>query len=144
MKPLLCLQVNLQHKCTTMNNLVQMMSENKIDFVFVQEPYTIRNNLARIPKPLRTYVSENERKRSALLVNNKEIAVVLITQLSDEDFTVAEISYRNTKFYRRGLYFDITEGMEVNISKTEQILNYLKGQGLLISVDSNAGSKTME
>ena len=99
MKPLRYLQVNLQHKRAATNNLVQIMSENQIDFAFVQEPYIIRHNLAGIPKSLRTYVSGNERKRSALLVNNKEIDVILITQLSDEDCIVAEISYTNTKFY---------------------------------------------
>ena len=38
------------------------MSENKIDLAFVQEPYTIRNSLAGIPKPLRTYVSGNDQR----------------------------------------------------------------------------------
>ena len=50
MKPLRCLQVNLQHKRAATSNLVHMMSENKIDLAFVQEPYIIRNNLAGIPK----------------------------------------------------------------------------------------------
>jgi Holliday junction resolvasome RuvABC ATP-dependent DNA helicase subunit len=50
MKPLRCLQVNLQHKRAAMSSLVQMMSENQIDLAFVQEPYIIHNNLARIPK----------------------------------------------------------------------------------------------
>jgi Holliday junction resolvasome RuvABC ATP-dependent DNA helicase subunit len=85
MKPLHCLQVNLQHKRAAMNNLVQMMSEYQTALAFVQEPYIIRNDLARISKSLRTYASGNERKRSALLVNNKEIDIVLITYLSDED-----------------------------------------------------------
>jgi hypothetical protein len=85
MKPLRCLQVNLQHKRAATNNLVQMMSERQIDLAFLQEPYIIRNHLAGIPKSLRTYVSGNGRKRSALLVNNKEIDAVLITQHSDED-----------------------------------------------------------
>jgi hypothetical protein len=117
MKPLRCLQVNLQHKRAATSNLVQIMSENKIDLAFVQEPYIIRNNLAGIPKSLRTYVSGNGRKRSALLVNNKEIDVVLITQLSDEDCIVTEISYGNTKFYGISSYFDITEDIEINIRK---------------------------
>jgi hypothetical protein len=108
----------------------------------VQEPYIIRNHLAGIPKSLRTYVSGNGRKRSALLVKNKEIDVVLITQLSEEDCIVAEISCRNKTFYGISCYFDITEDIEINISKTEQILNYSKGQGLLIAVDSNARSRT--
>jgi len=142
MKPLQCLQVNLQHNRAATNNLVQMMSENQIDLAFVQEPYSIRNNLAGIPKLLRTYLSGNGRKQSTLLVNNKEIDVVLIAQFSDEHCTVAEISYRNTKFYGISLYFDITEDIETNIRKTEQILNYSKGQGLLIAADSNARSKT--
>jgi len=80
MKPLRCLQVNLQHNRAATSNLVQIISENKIDLAFVQEPYIIRNNQAGIPKSLRTYVSGNGRKRSALLVNNKEIDVVRHTR----------------------------------------------------------------
>jgi hypothetical protein len=59
MKPLRCLQVNLQHKRAATNNLVQTISESQIDLAFLQEPYIIRNNLAGIPKSLRTYVSGN-------------------------------------------------------------------------------------
>jgi hypothetical protein len=81
-----------------------MMSDNQIDLAFVQEPYNIRNHLAGIPKSLRIYVSGDGRKRSALFVNNKEIDVVLITQFSDEDCVVAEISYSNTKCYGISLY----------------------------------------
>jgi len=107
MKLLRCLQVNLQQKRAAMSSLVQLMSENQIDLAFVQEPYIIRNNLAGIPKLLRTYMSGNGKKRSALLVNNKEIDVILITQLFN-DCIVAEISCRNTKFYGISSYFDIT------------------------------------
>ena len=117
------------------------MSDNEIDLAFVQEAYNIQNHLAGIPKSIRTYVSGDGRKRSALFVNNKTIDV-LITQFSDEDCVVAELSYRNTKFYKTSLYFDITEDIEINIRKTEEILNYLTGQGLLIAADSNVRSKT--
>jgi len=119
-----------------------MINENQIDLVFVQEPYIIRNNLAGIPKSLRTYVCGNGRKRSALLVNNKERYVVFITQLSGENCIVVEICYGNFKFYGICLYFDITEDIEINIRKIGHILNYSKGQGLLIAADSNARSKT--
>jgi len=60
----------------------------------------------------------------------------------NEESIVTEISYKNTKFYERSLYFHITEDIEINIRKTEQILNYSKGQGWLIAADSNARSKT--
>ena len=55
---------------------------------------------------------------------------------------MAEISYRYTKFYGISSYFDITGDIEINIRKTVQILNYSKGQDLLIAADSNARSKT--
>jgi len=55
---------------------------------------------------------------------------------------VADISYRNTKFYGISSYFDTTEDIEINIRKTEQILNHSKGEGLLIAADSNARNKT--
>jgi len=71
MKPLWCLQVNY-NTCAAMNNLVQMMSENQIDLAFVKEPYIIHNVLVGIPKSLRTFVSGNGRKQSALLVNHKD------------------------------------------------------------------------
>jgi len=119
-----------------------MMSENKIVLAFVQEPYIIRNNLAGIPKSLRIYVSGNGRKRSALLVNNKEIDVVLNTQLSYEDSLLTEISKGNTKSYGISSYFEITEDIQINIRKIEHILNYSKGQVLLIATNSNGRSKT--
>jgi len=62
MRPLGCLQVNLQHKHAATNNLVRMMSDNQIDLAFVQEPYNICSHLAGIPKSLRTYVSGDGRK----------------------------------------------------------------------------------
>ena len=142
MKPFRCLHGNLQHKRVATRNLVQMMSENKIVLAFVQEPYIIRNNLAGIPKSLRIYVSGNGRKRSALLVNNKEIDVVLNTQLSYEDSLLTEISKGNTKSYGISSYFEITEDIQINIRKIEHILNYSKGQVLLIATNSNGRSKT--
>jgi len=119
-----------------------MINENKIDLAFVQKPYIVGNNLAGIPKSLRSYVCGNGRKRPAPLVNNKEIDLLLVTQLSDEDCVVVEISYGNFKFYGISSYFDITEDFEINTRKIEHILNYSKGQGLLIAADTNARSKT--
>jgi hypothetical protein len=52
---------------------------------------------------------------------------MLITQYSDEDCVVAEITYWNTKFNGMSLYFDVTEDIEINIRKTEQNFKLHKG-----------------
>jgi hypothetical protein len=54
---------------------------------------------------------------------------------------VAEITYRNKILWNKFIFFT-TEDIEINIRKTEQILNYIKGQGVLIVADRNARSKT--
>jgi hypothetical protein len=114
-KHLRFLQANLQHKRAATYNLIQMMSENHIDLAFIQEPYIICNSLAGIPISLQTYVTGNGRKRAAVLVNSKELDVVLITQLSNKDCIVVEISCRNTNVYGVSSYFDNTEDIEINI-----------------------------
>ena len=49
-----CFQINLQHSRTATSNLVQLINQHRIDVAFIQEPYTIRNQLAGIPKTFRT------------------------------------------------------------------------------------------
>jgi hypothetical protein len=58
--------------------------QNNIDVAFLQEPYTVRNNVAGFPKSFRIYAYGNGRKRAAVIVNNK-IDAVAVKQVSDED-----------------------------------------------------------
>ena len=89
--PLICFQINLQHSRTATSNLVQVINQHNIDITHIQEPYTINNKLAGLPRSHKVYTSGDRRKRTATVINNDQLHVTLITQLSNEDCVVVEV-----------------------------------------------------
>jgi len=69
--------------------LTQIIQHN-IDVAFVQEPYTILNDVAGFPKGFKIFAHGSCRKRSAIIVNN-DVDVIAITQVSHEDAILTEI-----------------------------------------------------
>jgi len=65
-----CAQLNLQHSRTATCNMTQLILQNNIDVAFVQEPYTVPNNVAEFPKSFRIFAHGGGRKRSAIFINN--------------------------------------------------------------------------
>jgi hypothetical protein len=107
---------------------------------FVQEPYTVRNNVARFPKSFRIFAYGNGRKRAAVISNN-QIDAVAVKQVSDEDASLIEFSYKGVKFYGASLYFAIDRDMGRDIGKVEEIRELTTGKGLIIAMDSNSRNK---
>ncbi|KAJ4438366.1 hypothetical protein ANN_14308 [Periplaneta americana] len=128
----------IKHKKVATTNLANMVRESNIDLAFIQEPYTINNKVAGIPKTYRTYSNGSERKRAAIIANNKEMDVILINQLSDEDCVVVEIRFQQDKIYAASVYCDITKDIGIDIRKIENIINHAQGVGTIICVDSNS------
>jgi len=65
---------------------------------------------------------------------------VLITQLSNPDSVLPELRYNNTRFFSASMYFDITKKIQRELDKIDEILEFTKGNGLIIAVDSNSRS----
>jgi hypothetical protein len=135
-----CAQLNLQHSRTATYNLTQLLLHNNIDVAFVQEPYTVLNNVAGFPKFFRIFAHGGGRKRSAIIINNNNIDVIAIRQLSYEDATLLELRHGDLNFYGASLYFPIDRNIERDIELIEKIIQLIKGKGILISVDSNSRS----
>lgn len=47
-------QVNLQHSRAATSNIAQLIIESRVDISIIQEPYTVNNKIAGIPKSMRT------------------------------------------------------------------------------------------
>jgi hypothetical protein len=78
-----CAQLNLQHSRTAIYNMTQLILQNNIDVAFVQEPYTVLNNVAGFPKSFRIFAHGGGRKRSVIIINNKSnIDAIAIRHLS--------------------------------------------------------------
>ena len=135
-----CLQLNLQHSRTATFNLTQITLQNNTDVVFVQEPYTVVNNVAGFPKTFKIFAHGNGRKRSAIIVNNNNIDAITIKQVSHRDAILIEISYEGLTFYTASLYFPSDRDIQRDLETAEKITQLAKGEGLILSIDSNSRS----
>jgi len=61
--------------------------------------------------------------------------------LSNEDCVAVEVRSEAVKFYIVIKYFHSHRYIDEGIRQLEKVVDYTKGKGLIIAVDSNAGSK---
>jgi len=139
---IMCMQINVQHSRTATDNLMNLIEQDSSDIIFMQEPYLYNNRMTGLRNSSRNYTSPAGTSRAAILITNNKIDAILIKQLSNSDCVLIELKYNNTKFYAASMYFDITEKIERELDKMEEILDFTKGNGLLIAVDRNSRSTT--
>ena len=141
LNPIKCIQINLQHSKAATDNLNEVISRLGTDVIFIQEPYLLRNKLNRISRKYRQFTGGVGHKRAAIVITNRGIDAILIKQLSEDDIVVVEITQGNLKFIAARLYLDIKSDLNNDILKIERILQFAKGKGLILALDSNSRSK---
>ena len=124
--PIRCMQINLQHSRTATDNLMKLVEKEKTDIIFIQEPYLNKHKMTGITRSFRSYLSPADNSRAAIVITNKEIDAVLITQISNSDIVLLEIAYKKTKAFIASAYFDITTNIEDELNRLDQILELTK------------------
>ena len=76
----------------------------------------------------------------AIVINNKQIDTILITQRSDEDVFVLETRVENVTFIIASMYFHITRPIDIHLQKMQAILKHGKGVGIIFAIDNYAKS----
>jgi hypothetical protein len=135
-----CLQINLQHSRAATANLIKIVTDNEIDIIFIQEPYTILGKVFGIPTKYTTFTAGGAMSRAAIIVTNKGIDTTMIRQLSDMDAVTVEVTKGNTKIIAASTYFDRENQIENYLAKIEWVLLHAKNTGVLIASDTNARS----
>jgi hypothetical protein len=113
------LQLNPQHSRSATYNLTEIIIQNNIVVAFLQELYTVLNNVAGIPKSFKIFAYCNDRNRAAVIVNNNKIDAVAVKQVSYENTSLIEFSYKGLNFYGASLEFAIDRDMGKDIGKVE-------------------------
>jgi hypothetical protein len=93
------------------------MMETATDIAFIQEPYVYQNQVTGISRNHRVFACGNGRKRSTIVIANKNIDALLISQLSEEDIVVVEIIQGNLKFIAASIYLDIGNEITMDLYK---------------------------
>ena len=134
------MQINPQHSRLATDNLLKIMEEEDTDIVCIQEPYNIGNKIGGLPRSRTVLTSGEGKKRAGIVINNKHIDAILITQLSDEDATLMETRVGSVTFVIASTYFDIKRSIDEDLKKMQAVMTQAKGTGIVFAIDSNATS----
>ena len=135
-----CLQINLRHSKVATDNLLKIIDEEGTDIVCIQEPYTIGSKVMGLPRSYAVFASGTGRKRAAIVIKNKHIDTILLTQLSDEDVVVVETRVEKVTLIIVSMYFDINRPIDIDLQKMQTVIMHAKGVGIIFALDSNARS----
>jgi hypothetical protein len=111
------MQINLQHSRLATDNLLKILEEEDTDIICIQKPYNIGNKIGGIPLSHTVLTSGEGKKRAAIVINNKHIYSIIITQLSDEDATVMETRVGSATFVIASMCFDIKRSINEDLKK---------------------------
>jgi hypothetical protein len=119
---------------------MKLVEKEKTDIIFIQEQYLSKRKMTGITRTYRSYFHPEDSNRAAIVITNKGIDAVFITQLSSPDIVLLEIEYKNAKAFIVSAYFDITTKIEDDLNRLDKILELTKKHGIVIAVDSNSRS----
>jgi hypothetical protein len=97
--------------------LTKIVTNDEIDIIFIQEPYTIQAKVIVIPTNYTTFMAGGTRPRAAVVVTNKGIDTTMIRQQSDKDAVTVEVIKGNTKIIAASMYFDSEIQIENDLEK---------------------------
>jgi len=106
------------------------MEEEDTDIICIQEPYNIGNKIGGLPRHCKVLTAREGRKRSAIVINNRHIDAIFITQLSDEDATVKEVRVGSDTFVVASMYFDTKRPIDYDLQKLQAVMTHAKGMGI--------------
>ena len=81
----------MQHSRTATDDLMILTRQDQRDILLIEEPYLIKNKPTGITRPYRTYTSNEDKSRAAIIIANDDIDALLIKQLCDRDTSVVEV-----------------------------------------------------
>ena len=97
----------MQHSRAATDSLMYLTREDQTDILLVQEPYLIKKKTAGITRPHRTYASNEDKTRAAIIIANDDIDALLIKQLCDRDTSVIEVRNKSMLIILASMYLDI-------------------------------------
>lgn len=131
-----------------MDELREEISKKGIDVIAIQEPYCYQNAVpglglaTRIVTDGKTFTSipTVNRIHTAIAIFNSDLTVLKLEQLSNTHCVCVEITGMRFKGYIISAYFQWSENIEPYIQHLDKVLQYLKGNSIIVCADTNAKS----
>lgn len=145
------LQINCQKSQATTTHVAHAaITDYHCDLALIQEPYTnSQGTICGLPTGTRIF-STGHKPRAAIAVFNNYLSVCLLTHLSTEDITVAEIcspssssssSSPNTRIFLVSGYSQLTTDNSPFLEQIQSIIDTLPNTPIIFSLDANSKSE---
>lgn len=136
-------QLNLQNSCRASSEARHVMYEREINFFSVQEPYSIGGIIKGFGLSTTNVVLGNkepdERPMSAIVCTSNRNPFLMLQHCTNH-FTVCKISTAIGSINLVSGYFQCAHPIDPYLDTLQSIIDDLRGEELLISIDSNAHS----
>lgn len=138
------LQLNMRRSEVVTGEVRTLIREKRLDILLLQEPYVQRpderHTFFGLGTSVRVAAVRHEDPWSAVAVCNPELKIIFISQLSTAHCVCAEVLAPGFSFYVVSHYFQYSDDIEWHLNHLATVLNALRGQKVLVSLDSNARS----
>lgn len=137
-------QLNLGKCKAATNNLIKYITDSNIDICMIQEPHTRGMTVAGFPRALKVIARRVDQPRSAIVISNPNFSNVLLSNVSCELVTVAEIVSNIGAIYAISVYLPPTKndyGEDELFRRLENAIDQVPDNAkLIIGGDFNAKS----
>lgn len=138
------LQLNMARSAAVTGEVRQLVSKKLIDILLLQEPYVRKQDAShtfyRLGTSFKVHVVRSQRPWAMVAISGPETQMLYVLQLSTTHCECAEVQTPGLSFYVASCYFQYSDKIEEHLNHLEKVLLTLKGNRLLVTIDSNARS----
>lgn len=117
------------------------MKERKLDILCVQEPYTFKGIVRGYTSPGLRIIQPNKGNAWVAAILDQEMEILQITNMETEHLMCFQVLTKEEQFYIVNMYCQFSLPTSPILTTLENILNKLKGNKIIITMDANARSE---
>ena len=130
-------QLNAQRSVTVLQELRKLIEEMKLDVLCLQEPYSRSGSIPHLPVTARV-IKEGEMPMAVIVVLNKQIKVLRISQLCNSHSICLEINYYGKMWILVNSYFQYGEDLDLDMFR--RVGEAYRDVPVIYMADANAKS----
>lgn len=133
-------QLNLNHDTRVTGEVREVLGMHGVDLLLMQEPYTcVRRGITGLGSAAKVACAEGLPKAAIMSVKD-EVNMVILRHLTTEHCVCAQVNTPSGSFYAISSYFQFSDSVEPYLNHLGLVLEALKGERYIISIDANAKS----
>lgn len=133
-------QLNLNHDTKVTGEIREALGQHRVDLLLMQEPYiSTGRGIAGLGSLAKVACAEGMPK-AAIMSAKEEVNMIVLRHLTTEHCVCAQVNTPSGSFYAISSYFQFADSVEPHLNHLGSVLEALRGERYIISIDANAKS----